>query len=425
MDLATGEIVEQLATLCFALAILHTFSVKKLAQFARRFPEGSVAENLFHLLGEVEIVFGLWAGIFIALFAIFGSKASAVDYLDRQTLQEPLFVFVIMVMASTKPVITMAESVMVGISRRLPLPRAMAFFVSCLVLGPLLGSVITEPAAMTVTTLLVAQNLFSLKLSEKLRYAILGLLLVNVSIGGTLTPFAAPPVVMVAHKWGWGLGFMLTHFGWRSALAIVTSTLLCAFRFKAEFLKLQLKIQRTAGSKVPAWVMLVHVLFLGAVVGASHHTTLFFGLFLFFVGFVTATREYQHVLKIKEALLVAFFLGGLVVLGTMQSWWLQPLLAKLRDHELYLGGIALTSVTDNAALTYLASLVENLSESARYAIVAGSVVGGGLTVIANAPNPIAFGMLSTYFGKDGISPLQLFVQAMIPTLIAGICFWIF
>ena len=47
----------------------------------------------------------------------------------------------------------------------------------------------------------------------------------NISIGGTLTHFAAPPVLMVARPWEWDTVFMFGHFGWRAALAIVVSTL--------------------------------------------------------------------------------------------------------------------------------------------------------------------------------------------------------
>ena len=86
---------------------------------------------------------------------------------------------------------------------------------------PVAGSFITEPAAMTICALLLARQFFDLEPSTRLKYATLGLLFVNVSIGGTLTHFAAPPVLMVARPWDWDLLFMLSHFGWRAALAIV------------------------------------------------------------------------------------------------------------------------------------------------------------------------------------------------------------
>ena len=128
------------------------------------------------------------------------------------------------------------------------------------------------------------------------------------------------------------------------------------------------------------------------------------------------TDKYQDRLKVKESLLVAFFLAGLVCLGSMQEWWLKPLLSQMGDLVLFLGATSLTSITDNAALTYLGSLVE-LSDSSKYSLVAGAVAGGGLTVIANAPNPAGFGILRESFGAEGINPLKLFIWALIPTII--------
>jgi predicted cation transporter len=159
------------------------------------------------------------------------------------------------------------------------------------------------------------------------------------------------------------------------------------------------------------------------IVSSAHHLIVFGGLFLLFLGVVSVTREFQTELRLREGLLVSFFLGGLVVLGGPQQWWLQFILSKLSSLQLYFGAIGLTAVADNSALTYLGSLVPNLEVASRYTLVAGAVVGGGLTVIANAPNPAGFGILNESFGKDGISPLGLFLWALPPTIIATICFW--
>ena len=83
---------------------------------------------------------------------------------------------------------------------------------------------------------------------------------------------------------------------------------------------------------------------------------------------------------------------------------------------------ALTAITDNAALTYLGSLVQGLSEEFKYALVAGAVTGGGLTVIANAPNPAGFSILRAHFDDGAIHPLGLFVAALPPTLVAAAAF---
>ncbi|NDG84940.1 MAG: hypothetical protein EBX52_07880, partial [Proteobacteria bacterium] len=90
---------------------------------------------------------------------------------------------------------------------------------------------------------------------------------------------------------------------------------------------------------------------------------------------------------------------------------------------LYLGAVALTAFTDNAALTSLATKAESLSDLSRYLIVAGAVVGGGLTIVANAPNPVGFAILKPRFGEEGLSAKRLFIHALIPTLIAGALLW--
>jgi predicted cation transporter len=169
------------------------------------------------------------------------------------------------------------------------------------------------------------------------------------------------------------------------------------------------------------WITLIHVIFLAVVVATAHHMVMFLGAFLFFLGFTEVTKEYQDDVKVKESLLVGFFLAGLVTLGTLQAWWLQPILSSLSELPLYLGTTALTGITDNAALTYLGSLVE-LSDSQKYYLVAGAVAGGGLTVIANAPNPAGFGILKGNFGEDGISPMGLLKAALFPTFLALLAF---
>jgi Na+/H+ antiporter NhaD/arsenite permease-like protein len=86
------------------------------------------------------------------------------------------------------------------------------------------------------------------------------------------------------------------------------------------------------------------------------------------------------------------------------------------------GSTLLTAINDNAAITYLASLAQGFPEGLRYIIVAGAVTGGGLTVIANAPNPAGLSILQPRFGEDGVSPLKLLVAAIIPTIIVGAAF---
>jgi Na+/H+ antiporter NhaD/arsenite permease-like protein len=277
---------------------------------------------------------------------------------------------------------------------------------------------------MTLLALVLKRRYFDRGIRLKLAYATLGLLFVNVSIGGTLTHFAAPPVLMVATKWEWDTLFMLTHFGWRAAASCCVSTALVMWVFRKELQGIQPAPNPSAA--IPLWLTIAHLGFLAAVVGFAHHPDVFFGVFMIFLGLVTATREYQDNLKLREGLLVGFFLAGLVTLGSLQSWWLKPLIEGMDGATLFFGTTGLTALTDNAALTYLGSLVEAITPELQYALVAGAVTGGGLTVIANAPNPAGVGILQNAkaFGCEGISPMGLFLGALPPTAVAIVFFWL-
>lgn len=409
-------------TLFFAIAVLHTFAIKRFQSFAQRFPEGSVRENLFHLLGEVEVVFGFWAGIWFLWFTVTHSYQQGLHYLESLNFREPLFVFVIMTVAATKPVLQASKTLIFGLAKLIPIHPKLAKYLVTLTVGPLMGSFITEPAAMTVTALILLDEFYQSESPESFKYLTLGILFVNVSIGGVLTNYAAPPVLMVASQWNWDTAFMMSHFGWKAIVAVVLNALLGGVVFSKTLRELN-GVQKKE-SRVPIWVMVIHLIFIGLIVFSSHHSIVFAALFLFFLGFADISKEHQDPIQLKSSLLVAFFLGGLVVFGEMQTWWLQPLLSRLETTSLFLGSTALTAIVDNAALTYLGSQVQGLEGEMKYALVAGAVTGGGLTIIANAPNPAGFSILKDSFGQEGISPLMLLFGAAIPTLIAGIAFWL-
>jgi len=414
---------ELLGATLFAVAVLHTFSVKMFRHLALRFPKGSVGESLFQLLGEVEIVFGFWAGVLITCMAILHGGEAAVSFVESADFTEPAFVFAIMAVAATRPIIEFATALIGRLASVLPAYREISFYVAALILGPWLGSFITEPAAMTVTALILKDRFFTRGISDRFRYWTLGLLFVNVSIGGVLTSFAAPPVLMVATTWNWGSAYMAQNFGWKACIATVLSTMLVAAVFWKELRGLA-PFQPSGTTAVsPLWLRALHLIFLGLIVLTSHHLVVFIGILLFFLGLATISKEFQSELKLKESLLVAFFLAGLVVLGGLQRWWLEPLIRHLDALPLFLGTTALTAFTDNAALTYLGSQIPNVSEEFKYALVSGAIAGGGLTIIANAPNPAGFAILRESFGPEGISPVRLLTGSVIPTLIAMACFW--
>lgn len=418
--------IEITATVLFAFAVLHTFAVKRFQRIALQFPEGSIGENFFHLLGEVEVVFGLWAGVLIVSIALLKGGNEAVQYVESLNFTEPAFVFVVMAVAATRPIVSTAFHLIELKARFLPLPRALAFYLTVLIGGPLLGSFITEPAAMTVTALILKEAFFEKNVSLRFKYLTLAVLFVNISIGGVLTHFAAPPVLMVASKWNWGTEYMFTHFGWKAVIATMVNAVLAASVLRKELTTIKFKERKSVSEskRSPIWLTAIHILFLVLIVLTAHHAIFFLGLFLFFQGIVVITQEHQDDLKLRESLLVGFFLGGLVVLGSFQGWWLKPLLASLTTFPLFIGATLLTAFVDNAALTFLGTQVPDLGESLKYALVSGAVAGGGLTIIANAPNPAGFAILRSNFGPEGISPVTLFLYALAPTLIAMACLWL-
>ena len=446
------------ATIIFFLAVLHTFLAPKISSYAHHLekkhkeslraqkfriehPEQrlpvSFTSTILHFLGEVEVVFGLWVIPFAIVCINYYSMEDFLAYIDHDVVfTEALFVAVVMVIAASRPIYRLAEN-MLKKGAALGKGTPAAWWLSVLCIAPLLGSFITEPAAMTLAAILLSKKIYQLKPSASLSYATLALLFVNVSVGGTLTHFAAPPIVMISEKWNFGLGHMFMNFGWKAVVGIIAANLIYFMVFRSEFRRLA-EVQRgqmafehavptsweDRQDNIPAWVYLVSIFFLGWTVYFNHHPALFIGGFLFFLGFTVATPQYQNHVTIKVPLLVAFFLAGLVTLGGVQGWWMEPVLQALGDFGATATmGVAsvLTAFNDNASVTYLASTVPGLQEQIKYAIVAGAVTGGGLTVIANAPNPAGQAILGQYF-KGGINAIKLFLWAFLPTVIMFLMF---
>jgi hypothetical protein len=433
-----------IATAIFAAAIVHIFATARFTALSQRVqrahdreaiaqgrpPIPSVAAETLRFLGEVEVVFGLWAVVLLVVMTAYAGWAPAERYINETVnYTEALLVVVVMALASTRPIITFAESALRRVAEVGGATPA-AWWAAVLTIGPLLGSFISEPAAMTICAVILARRFYDLQPSTRLKYATLGLLFVNVSIGGTVTHFAAPPVLMVARLWGWGTPYMASHFGWRAALAIFASTAVYLLIFRRELASLANRlpvvdleqpdedVTGPALQPVPFWVTGTHIGFLAWTVVNSHSPALFVGGFLFFLGFARATAAYQSRLDLKAPLLVGFFLAGLLIHGGLQGWWIAPVLGRLSEGSLFTGSALLTTFNDNALVTYLATLVPNLGEHVRVAIVEGAVVGGGLTVIANAPNPAGQALLRRFF-DESVSPLGLAAGALIPTLIAA------
>ncbi len=448
-----AEPFNAVASAIFLLAICHTFLAAKFRHWAHLAEEKHAARlsqrakgaaldvdedgipdevsfkgQILHFLGEVEAVFGVWAVVLAGAITYFHGWHAVVEYIGHKVnFTEPMFVVVVMAIASTRPVLRCAEAILRLIAS-IGRGSTGAWWLSILILGPLLGSFITEPAAMTISALLLARFFYALRPSPRFAYATLGLLFVNISVGGTLTHFAAPPVLMVAAPWGWNTPFMFLHFGWKAAVGIAVATTLYYFLFRRELRALE-DVRRDAAAAtatraqlpVPTWITLVQLSFLAFAVAVAHYPPLFIGAFLFFLAFSQATAHHQGKLDLRGPLLVGFFLAGLVVHGGLQAWWIEPVLKRLGEVPLFLGATLLTAFNDNAAITYLATLVPGFTEQLKYAVVAGAVTGGGLTVIANAPNPAGQSVLQRFF-PEGVAPTALALGALLPTAIMGLCF---
>lgn len=533
------------ATLIFLAAIAHTFLSSRLLAIShclkhehdKAKAEGNVLRNsihqgaeLLHFLGEIEVVFGLWAVVLIGAIAMFFDWGTAVGYVvHKVSFTEAMFVVVIMTLAATRPILKLTESLMWWVSGLLG-GSADAWWFTILTLGPIFGSFITEPAAMTLSALLLADKFYEVHPSTRFKYATIGLLFVNVSVGGTLTHFAAPPVLMVATPWGWDMGYMFSHFGWKAMVGILIANGIYYMVFRSEFAQLRERFEpravraeirrrylgrdamedkidaalesineetdfngaieenvrevtkrvkerlkrhyldrlETKGidpelalrafekrfeevrlsrmrkylpgllpsqdratffdpdwdrreDPVPAWVTLVHVLFLVWTIVTAHHPQFFLAGMMFFLGFAQVTEPYQNRIDLKPALLVGFFLAGLVVHGGLQGWWITPVLSRLTELPLMITATGLTALNDNAAITFLSTLVPGFTDGLKYAVVAGAVTGGGLTVIANAPNPAGQSLLKRYF-ENGVSPAGLLVASLSPTVIFFLLF---
>ncbi len=235
----TGRIQREplnlVATIIFFGAVVHTFLAARFRKIAHNYQQSYEAieyllhatdgppdfgkkhdkllfrAQLFYFMGEVEAVFGVWLiPLFLAIIA-FQGWSTMVDYVGNVNVADAIFVVVIMAMASSLPIIRFTETVIAKVSA-IGSGTPASWWLTILTLGPLLGSFITGPAAMTICALLLRHRFYSLKPSEPLKYATLGLLFVNISVGGVLTQFASPPVVIVASAWNWDLVYMLSQF---------------------------------------------------------------------------------------------------------------------------------------------------------------------------------------------------------------------
>jgi hypothetical protein len=226
---------------------------------------------------------------------------------------------------------------------------------------------------------------------------------------------------MVARTFDWDTAHVFATLGWKAAVAVALNAVAVGLFVLRDLRPPCAGDRSDGGPAAPWWLTVVHAGLIGLVVCWAHHPKLVLGVLVLFIGVATVTRRYHDPLHLRHGLMVGGFLSGLVVLGSHSGWWIGAAVTALDETGLYFAATAMTAITDNAALTYLGTQVP-LTDGMRYALVAGSVTGGGLTVIANAPNPAGAAILQPTFNSHRISPLYLLLGASGPTIVVIVCF---
>ncbi len=417
----------------FIAAIVHTLMANHFISLSERVAKehakrekGTVSflAEVLHFLGEIEIVFALWVIPLVLVITAYFGWQDVLSYLNTRTYTEPFFIVVVMSLASTRPIVRLAERGIHSLAKFFG-DTPTSWWLAILTIAPLIGSFITEAAAMTIATLLLKDKIYEHSPSKKLAYGTMGLMFVSFSVGGVLTNYATPPAITLSNCWGWTAGKFFTQFGWRVIVGLIIVNALYFFFLRRDLKALKPPKQKKQTEKrIPIWVTLAHLFFLVWTIVMAHYPPIFMGSYLFFLGFHQATRHHQYELNLRRPLMVGLFLAGLVIHAGFQEWWIEPLIGNLGYGAMMLAGAALTAVNENTTVAFLACLLDDLGPKVQYAITAGLVAGGGLTIMAHAPNPAGQALLRRYFRK-GISPWNVFLAALIPTLIFLAIFYFF
>lgn len=415
-------------TLCiFLAAIAHTLLAHRFVALSKGIATDykrkhgkdavSILSEIVFFFGEIEVIFALWVIPLIIVVVSFFGWDQMNQYLSSRVYVEPFFIVVVMSLASTRPILELAKKGVHSVGKFFG-DSPKSWWLAIMTIGPILGSFITEVAAMTIAVLLLRDKIFACKPSRKLAYGTMGLMFVNFSVGSVLTNFAAPPELVLSRCWGWALGDFFNQFGWRALLGILVVNLLYFFFLQKEFrtLKKVKVIKKKEGAPVPFWITLIHLFFLAWTIAMAHYVPIFLGSYLLFLGFHQATLVHQYPINLKRPLMVGLFLAGLVIHGGFQGWWIDPLLGELGYGAMMISSTILTAFNENTTVATLACLLDDLAPKIQYALVSGLIAGGGLTIMAHSPNPIGQALLRPYF-KRGISPFYVFVAALVPTLI--------
>ena len=435
-----------LATGIFLVAILHTFMAPRFARLAHRVQQGrderararspSLRAEALHFLGEVEVVFGLWAVVLLAAIAAYTGWETAKHYLnDTVNYTEPLFVVVIMALASTRPVVGFAERALRPRGRRRrrhagrvvgddPDHRSAARLVHHRTGGdddlraaaraPVLRSATQSHAPQVRDARAAVRQRLDRRHADAFRRA-------AGADGGA-------PV---------GVGHAVHAATLRLARGRSRSSCRRWSYFVVFRRELQALAARPAGRRRGAarrgrgrarrccrfrrGSTAVHVAFMAWTVVNAHYPALFVGGFLFFLGFARATAPTRARRAARRRCSSASSSPAWSSMAGCRAGGLRRCSASLSELPLFVGATVLTAFNDNALITYLATLVPEPRHELKLAVVQGAVTGGGLTVIANAPNPAGQALLGAFLRRRDLSA-RAARRGLVPTLIAVVIF---
>ncbi|MCH9627793.1 MAG: hypothetical protein S4CHLAM2_14370 [Chlamydiales bacterium] len=428
------------STLIFALAVVHTFLTPTLYSYSqklgakkrlypRRWRHYHFLSEIFYLISEVEVVFGIWLVPLLVASTLIRGWDVTLEYVNTRSYTHALYITVILVVIGSRPIITFAETILEKIAR-LGKDTPAAWWWTIVTIGPLLGALIKEPAAMALSAILLSKKFYPYYPSRRFQYATLGLLFANISVGGMLTTFSSRALFIVADRWDWDWTYMLVRFGWKEFVGMLIATGLYYILFRKEFQKerfpkkLPALEKEEAENPTPVWITVIHVIFVGLIVITGETAPLFLGVFLLFLGFWKATPFYQTPLHLRAAILVGFFFASLIIHGELQGWWIIPLMESLNHFGAMMVSFVLSAFIDNAVVSYLTLDIPHFDDLKHYLVVSGAMCAGALTVIANAPNPVGHAILRPSF-QGKIAYFPLFLGAMGPALIYLSLFWFF
>lgn len=418
------------SALFFFLAIVHALSTRYLAELADKlerkkstkidlgvFPR-SFRIELVRFLSETEVVFGLWVIPQLIAMTYFYNWNHVLEFLDGLHFVEPLYVATVLIVILSRPIEEIIEQTFGALSR-IDKGSCRIWWWLALTLGPLLGSVLKETSAMLISCAILADRFFTAKPSTRFKYVTFALLLVNVSLGGALTNFGSSSILMVRDTWGWTSSFVFNSFGIPVLLSIFTLNFIVYLFFRKELQKLELPISEyESGTPCQLWVKLAYVAILAWIIFHGNYPVVFIGTLVLFVGLHQAIFGKKEELKLRPGIMIGFFLAGLIIHGTLQEWWVSPLFRHCSEQGLFPLSVVLSAFNQNALVTYMALHVQAFNDLDKYYIVAGSLLGGGLTLFGNSPNFAAFSILRPFFPR-GISLFKVFAIALCFVLIVS------